>query len=521
MKKRNIWLVAALGLLAACDPSKDDINMPSSDLTADELSSGFTLKQYEEDYVTESATGNYFEFFTSPARVVSIYQLSDDGSKNVLVGGVANGRFSIVPKRGNPESQIFYVETQNFDGSTVVAAKTVNVYVPSELTPEMRLLASDAYGYKVWKWDTDFLTADNSSYPGGVWGNLGYSNGSGNDFINNASGVWWGSTPEGLTGQLQHSDTGVATGEESSDAYMEFYDDGNIITYDAGGNQIRKGKYSVSDYTGERNIASINGDVADWSLGTLTTTEGAILFPFQINKDDHDGVVKPTKFEILQLDANHLKLIYVSAGTGSWTEATWWAFKSNSDPEAALTNFDTKAWTWDTEAYGNRVWGNVGYSNGVGDGFVNNGDGIWWGCSAEDLVGQLEDHSDTGVATGEEDSNAYMTFDWKTGTVKSYDASGKEIRSGKYEITNWDAKGERTQAAINGEQAEWAYGTLHTDAGSILFPFQINWKTGHDGVDKPTDFEIMQLDADHLKLIYVSPDTPSWTEATWWAFKAK
>jgi hypothetical protein len=114
-----------------------------------------------------------------------------------------------------------------------------------------------------------------------------------------------------------------------------------------------------------------------------------------------------------------------------------------------------------------------------------------------------------------------MTFDWKTGTVKSYDASGKEIRSGKYEITNWDAKGERTQAAINGEQAEWAYGTLHTDAGSILFPFQINWKTGHDGVDKPTDFEIMQLDADHLKLIYVSPDTPSWSEATWWAFKAK
>jgi hypothetical protein len=52
-------------------------------------------------------------------------------------------------------------------------SKNVSVYVPSELTAEMRLLASDAYGYKVWKWDTDFLTADNSSYPGGVWGNLG------------------------------------------------------------------------------------------------------------------------------------------------------------------------------------------------------------------------------------------------------------------------------------------------------------------------------------------------------------
>jgi hypothetical protein len=508
MKKRNIGWVVALGLLTACDPSKDNIDMPTSDLSEQELSDGFSLKQYEEDYVTESPTGNYFEFFTSPARVVSIYQVSDDGSENVLVSGVPNGRFKIVPKRGNPESQTFYVKTQNFDGSTVTMSKNVSVYVPTELTSEMRLLASDAYGYKVWKWDTEFRE------DGAVWGNFPYTAVTADEFLGGS--VWWGATPEDLTGQLEHSDTGVATGEESASAYMEFYDTGEIITYDQGGNQIRKGKYSVSGYDGSRHACS-NGEQDEWSLGTFTATAGSILFPFKIN----GGGTTPTDFEIMQLDANHLKLIYADAGTAAWGESTWWAFKSNSDPEAALTDFGTKAWTWDTEAYGNRVWGNVGYSNGVGDNFVNNGEGIWWGCSAEDLVGQLEAHSDTGVATGEEDSNAYMTFDWKTGTVKSYDASGKEIRSGKYEITNWDAKGERTQAAINGEQAEWAYGTLHTDAGSILFPFQINWKTDHDGVDKPTDFEIMQLDADHLKLIYVSPDTPSWTEATWWAFKAK
>lgn len=514
MKKRNIGWVVALGLLTACDPSKDNIDVPSSDLTEQQLSDGFTLKQYEEDYTTESTMGNYFEFFTSPARVVSIYQVSDDGSENQLVGGVANGRFKIVPKRGNPELQTFYIKTQNFDGSTVVTSKNVTVYVPSELTPEMRLLASDAYGKKVWKWDTE-------AFDGRVWGNMGNTPCSGEEFATTGSGIWWGTSPEGIAvDQLKHSDTGVATGEESSDAYMEFYDDGTIITYDAGGNQIRNGKYSVTNYDGKYH-QSENGAVEEWTLGTLKTTEGAILFPFQINT----GGKMPTEFQIIQLDANHLKLVYANPGYGAWDSdgalSTWWAFKSYSDPEASLTNFETKAWTWDTEAFGNRVWGNIGYSNGVGDNFVNNGEGIWWGCTAEELVGQLE-HSDTGEVTGEEDSNAYMTFDWKTGTVKSYDASGKEIRSGKFEFTSWNAKGERKQASINGEQEEWAYGTLHTDGGSILFPFQMNyWKENHDGVNLPTDFDVLQLDADHLKLVYASPGTPSWVEASYWAFKAK
>jgi hypothetical protein len=516
MKKRNIGWIAVLGLLTACDPSVANIDMPSSDLTEQELSDGFTLKQYEEDYTTESTMGNYFEFFTSPARVVSIYQVSDDGSENQLVGGVANGRFKIVPKRGNPELQTFYIKTQNIDGSTVVTSKNVTVTVPSELTAEMRLLASDAYGYKVWKWDTDYLE------DGSIWGCLGYVADSPENFVNGGyGGLWFGTSPEGLLDQLQHSVDGVATGEESSSAYMEFYDDGKIITYDAGGNEIRSGKYSVSDYDGTRHVASAEGSYENWSYGTLTTTEGAILFPFMINWRDNNWDPLPTQFEILQLDANHLKLLCPQEGVGSWGTATWWAFKSLSDPEASLTNFETKAWTWDTEAFGNRVWGNIGYSNGVGDNFVNNGEGIWWGCTAEELVGQLE-HSDTGEVTGEEDSNAYMTFDWKTGTVKSYDASGKEIRSGKFEFTSWNAKGERKQASINGEQEEWAYGTLHTDGGSILFPFQMNyWKDNHDGVNLPTDFDVLQLDADHLKLVYASPGTPSWVEASYWAFKAK
>ena len=521
MKKSILFMMAVVGLLTACDPSNDDISTPgNSDLTSEQLSNGFSFRQYsDENYTTEAADGNYFTFFTSPSRVVTIYQKDADGARIELVSGLANGKFRIVPKRGNPTSQTFYIETRDFNGNIITGEKTVNVYVPTELSPEMRLLASDAYGYKVWTWDTEFRD------DGGVWGNLGYAPGPGDTFCNEGNGIWWGCPPADLTGQMQHSDTGVATGEENPNAYMEFYDDGNIITYDAGGNQIRKGKYSVEGWTGERDKASKDGSQANWSYGTLKTTAGSILFPFQINShsDDHpDKTTCPTEFEIMQLDANHLKLIYPQANTGGWQEATWWAFKSNSDAESSLTDFGTKSWTWDTEFRDDGgVWGNLGYAAGSGDTFCNEGNGIWWGCPPADLTGQMQ-HSDTGNATGEEDAGAYMTFDWKTFTIKSYDASGKEIRSGKFEIQNW-GMGKRNVKSADGSQEAWAYGTLHTDAGSILFPFQIN-SHSDDHPDKttcPTDFEILQLDGNHLKLIYPQVNTGGWQEATWWAFKKK
>ena len=321
-------MVMAAGLLTACDPAKDDVSVPGNSITAEQLQDGFSFTQYgDEEYTTEAQDGNYFTFFTSPSRVVSIYQLDDEGNKNVLVSGVANGKFKIVPKRGNSTEQKFYVETLNFDGSTVVAERTANVYVPSDLTPEMRLLASDAYGKKIWKWDTEWRE------DGGAWGNVGYAAGSGADFALNGNGAcWFGCAPADLVGQLEHSDTGVATGEEDPNAYMIFDWKTNAITsYDASGKQIRQGKYSITDWgMGKRTIASVDGGQQEWALGKIHIDAGAILFPFQINynKEHHDGVRCPTDFEIMQLDADHLKLIYVSPGTGSWKEATWWAFKA-------------------------------------------------------------------------------------------------------------------------------------------------------------------------------------------------
>ncbi len=506
MKKTIFCAFALLGLLTACDPTKDDISMPNSGITSEELAQGFSVVQYSDaGCTTEAADGNYMKFTTNPSRVVRIYQVASDGSETVLSSGTANGTFSIVPKRGNSSTQIYYVEAAEFDGTKIVTEMTVNVYVPTELSTEMRLFASDAYGKKIWKWDTEFRS------DGGAWGNLGYAPGDGDSFVNDGNGIWFGCPPDDLESQLQHSDTGSATGEESVDAYMEFYEDGTILTYSAGGNQIRSGSFSVSGYTGERNHASVDGSQAAWSLGTLTTTEGAILFPFQIN----GGGTKPTNFEIMQLDANHLKLIYAPAGTSSWGEATWWAFKSDSDAEGSLTGFGEKSWTWDTEfREDGGAWGNLGYAPGDGTTFVNDGNGIWFGCPPDDLAGQLQ-HSDTGKETGEESAGAYMTFNWANGTVKSYAADGTEIRSGSFSVSAWD-NGNRSFASVDGSQAAWSLGTLTTTAGSILFPFQIN-----GGGTKPTDFEIMQLDGNHLKLIYAPAGTGGWGEATWWAFKKK
>ncbi|MCD8289845.1 MAG: hypothetical protein LUC26_08105 [Prevotella sp.] len=157
---------------------------------------------------------------------------------------------------------------------------------------------------------------------------------------------------------------------------------------------------------------------------------------------------------------------------------------------------------------------------------MNGGNGPWFACAPADLVGQLN-HSDTGVATGEEDVDAYKTFDWNTNTVTSYAADGTKIRSAKYEITDW-GNGEYTVPTVDGKVKNWAMGYLDTDAAGILFPFQINacnYSSDGKGV-AVTHYEIMQLDSDHMKLIYPYPADPdaevtSWSEATWWAFKAK
>ncbi len=509
MKKILIFAIVVMGALTACSPSEDSIKAPKGSVTSEDLANGFITVQYsDETYTKQQDDGNYFTYTTNPSRVVSIYQVDEEGNESSLASGAASGTFKLSPKRGGNPSQTIFIKTLDYDATEVIASKTYTVYVPTELSNDVRLLASDSYGSKAWKWDINWREDQ------AVWGNLGYSAGGGDDGW--TGGIWWGCDPEGLLDQLNHSNTGVATGEESVNATMVFDEEGNIRCYDAGGNQIRSGKYSVSDYTGERNIPSIDGAVSDWCLGYLDATnngDGCILFPFQIN----GGGTFATHFEIMNLDANHLRLIYAPEGTGNWAEATWWAFYSNADDQGSLTNFGAKDWGWDIDWREDQaVWGNLGYSAGGGDdGWVG---GIWWGCSPEGLLDQLN-HSNTGVATGEESEDAYMTFDWESNKVTTYAGNGSAIRSGSYEVTNW-GEGERNVPSIDGAVSDWALGYLDASNASgdgvILFPFQIN-----GGGTFATHFEIMNLDGDHLRLIYAPEGTGNWAEATWWAFKKK
>ena len=511
MKKIYIAIPLAAMMLASCDPSEIDLGSPSAAYSESALSEGFNFVQYsDEAHTQQAADGNYFTYATNPNEPVQIVTVNADGEETIIGYGT-NGSFKIVPKRGQSQNVQFFVRLKNQDGSVTQVEKSANVYVPAELTPEMRYLVSDAYGEKIWTWDTEFRADE------GCWGNIGYAGCSGEEFAATGGGcIWWGAKPETLAeaDQRKNADQVELTGEEDRNAYMVFTEDGKILTYDAKGKEIRSGRFEVQGYTGERKYASIDGSQAAWSLGTFKTTAGSILFPFKIN----GGGAKPTDFEILQLDANHLKLVYVAPGTGSWKEATWWAFKSVGDAEASLTNFGSKDWTWDTEFRADEgCWGNIGYAGCSGEEFAATGGGcIWWGGKPENLADADQRKNAGGdPVCGEENRNAYMTFDWKNSTISTYDAAGNKIRGGKFAITNWK-NGKRSISSIDGGQPAWALGTLETDAGSILFPYKIN-----GGGEKPKSFEILQLDGDHLKLVYVAPGTGAWKEATWWAFKKK
>ena len=506
MKKSILLFAVALGMLTACDPIKEDGTMDIDSYTSSNLLDGAEFSQYaDQACTTPKADGNWIKYNIPNVSGIYIYYVKPDGSEFKLTSGAAGGVFNFVPARGSDPNQTVYFRYINANNEETIATHEFTVEVAAELKPEVRFIASNAYGKKTWKWDTQ-------SYPdqwfaGAVWGNLGYTPGDGDSFVNGGNGIWWGAKPEELTGQLQHSDTGVATGEEDPNAYMVFTEDGLVNTYTADGTIIRGGTYEIKDWSPE-NPHQVNG--VNWHIGTLVTDKPAILFPFKIN----GGGTTVTSFEIMQLTPDEMKLIYADAGTGGWSEATWWAFRSNSDGDGCLTGYDKKDWTWDTQSYPDQwfagaVWGNFGYTPGDGDSFVNAGNGIWWGAKPEELTGQLQ-HSDTGTATGEESAAAYMTFT-SDGLITTYAADGSEIRGGTYEITEWNPD-KPTQ--VNG--VNWNIGKMTTNQPAILFPFKIN-----GGGTTVTSFEIMQLTNEKMKLVYADEGTGGWSEATWWAFKKK
>ena len=488
MKKVIFFLVAA-GFLTACDPTQSEKDYVPVALTADEVNGAITIVQTDVDGNVAS-DGNYFTFTTNPATMVSIFNKDADGNENQLASGYS-GSFSIKPKRGSDPNVTYYVRTVNSDNSEVVIEKQTTVFVKQDLDPEIRLLASDAYGSKTWKWDPSISSGE-------VWGNMGYQPGTGASVGLEGNGKWWGVTldEEGelseFLNQLKHTPDGKAHGDESINAYMIIDEDGYITCYDNEGNEIRKDKYEVEGYDPN----------AEWRLGLLKTK--SILWPYEINS----GGNIPGQYEIVYLTTDKLCLVYPDGGSqGSWGEASFWHFCSNTDLEGmACGGYDvssSKSWTWDQSIGSGEVWGNMGYMPGSGASVGLEGNGKWWGClNEEDFSGQKQ-HSNDGNLHGDESMDAYFTLTGE-GKIFRYAGDGTLLNSGTYSID-----------VVEGDDSK--VGILNTTAGTILWPFEIN-----SGGNMPTWFDLVYLSGSKMCLVYPDGGSQgSWGEASFWHFKAK
>ena len=185
MKKIYLALPLLALAMTACDPSKFDLGSPDGNTSTSTIESAITINQVDADG-NPAADGNYFTYTTSPALPVQIFNYNSEGKEVSLAHG-PKGSFSIVPKRGQDPNQTFYVRVANHDGSMSEITKTYNVYVPTELSPEIKYLASNS-GSKKWVWDT--------SVNGQAWGNLAYACGPGEEFFVGGANQWWGCEPE-------------------------------------------------------------------------------------------------------------------------------------------------------------------------------------------------------------------------------------------------------------------------------------------------------------------------------------
>ena len=161
-------------MLTACDPIKEDGTLKVDSFTSSNLLDGAEFSQYaDQACTTPQADGNWIKYDIPNASGIYIYYVKADGSEFKLASGASGGVFNFVPSRGSDPNQTVYFKFINANLEEVVATKEFTVQVAAELKPEIRLIASNDYGKKTWKWDP--------SITGAVWGNMGYCGGAGKD----------------------------------------------------------------------------------------------------------------------------------------------------------------------------------------------------------------------------------------------------------------------------------------------------------------------------------------------------
>ena len=164
---------------------------------------------------------------------------------------------------------------------------------------------------------------------------------------------------------------------------------------------------------------------------------------------------------------------------------------------------------------GKKVWkyaATNSYGNGghAGSGAEFNGPGVvggnWWGVETPDGLADQLGHVPGGAATGDEAAGAYMVFT-EDGIVTSYKPTGEAIRSGKFEVKNYDPE----------RSSGWELGKLVTSEPALLFPWMING--GGKGV---TEFDIMYFTPQAMTLVYTNGQASGGRgEITHWGFVRK
>ena len=477
MKKiKLIAMTAAMGMLfAACEPTLIDGPEPFAPVDATVLANGITYQQFADEACTQPDDAGNFLKYNSAAGVVQVFQ---EGNNSPLYTG-AGGVVKIPVKRGQEPSANLIFRIVNADGTFTDATKTVACTPPTELSPEMLILASDN-GQKVWKWA-----------PTAVYGNAGHS-GAGSAF--NAPGVvdgmWWGcESADALMDQLAHSG-GVAYGDEANGAYMVFSEDGVVTSYKPTGEVIRSGKFEVKNYDPSR--------ASGWELGKLTTSEPALLFPWKVN----GGGTPVTEYDIMYFTPQAMTLVHTAGqAAGGWGEITHWSFIGGSPDPLTIEG----TWTYGANGYGNGGHGGAG-ADFNGPGVVG---GNWWGVATGDELADQLAHAG-GTATGDESSEAYMVFEGNT--VTTYAPDGSKVRGGE-----WTAVMNDYASGAGRGAAGWELGKLTTSEPAILFPWMVN-----GGGTPVTEFDIMYFDANNMTLVYTAGQASGgWGEITHWVFVRK
>lgn len=290
--------------------------------------------------------GGQFEKYKGQCYALSYMEFNEDGSLNTYDPDgnlITEGTFSIKDYKNNEitDAEKFSRGTLETSAGAILYPFAINTNGQQPTSFEIgwldagrMVLIYAAPNTEAWKectwWsfmsddDAPGILASHDWYwkptevnGGAVWGNGGYAGGS-QDGTGNINNAWWGCGVEDgnceskFSSQMGHAGPAYVEGEEYSTSRMVFNEDEQTITvYDKDGKQIRQGSFST-DMTPDPEL---------FRMGTLTTSEGLILWPFAINTNG----MQPTVFDIDYLSSEAL-ILWVCPKKTPWEEGTWWSF---------------------------------------------------------------------------------------------------------------------------------------------------------------------------------------------------